>query len=93
MTRRARPVDEAQLRLDLDERQHPAVVSARAVRRTAGLGESLTDAVVLGRVTAALRGEHPGKRAGRAANDTRPTRAVGGPTGRSRSARSRSQVA
>lgn len=93
MTRRARAVDESQLRLDLDERQHPAVTSARRVRRTAGLGESLTDAVVLGKVKAALRGEHSGEHVGRAADGTPPTSVVRGPTGRLRSARSRSQVA
>jgi len=47
VTRRARPVDESQLRLDLDERQHPAVEHARKVRLEAGLPQSLTSLDVL----------------------------------------------
>lgn len=51
MTRRARArPGEDQLRLDLDERPHPAVEHARAVRVEAGLSQSLTSPEVLAHV-------------------------------------------
>ena len=46
--------DEAQLVLDLDARQHPAVDHAREVRAEAGLPESLTAPEVLVLVRAIL---------------------------------------
>jgi hypothetical protein len=54
--------DEAQLVLDLDARQHPAVEHAREVRAEAGLPESLTAAEVLVLVRTILDG---GQRADR----------------------------
>lgn len=55
MTRRARArPGEAQLVLDLDARQHPAVEHAREVRAEAGLPESLTAPEVLVLVRAIL---------------------------------------
>lgn len=48
MTRRARARrGEDQLRLDLDDGEHPWVAKARSARRLAGLAESLTDPEVL----------------------------------------------
>jgi hypothetical protein len=41
---------EDQLRLDLDDGEHPWVAKARSVRRLAGLAESLTDPEVLANV-------------------------------------------
>lgn len=70
MTRRRGPRgDEAQLVLDLDARQHPAVQHAREVRAEAGLPESLTAPEVLVLVRTILDGDrHADRHRGHALN-------------------------